>query len=69
MRKLIGEVVMQMDQMTQQNAALVKQMAASSSGLSHQEQALVSAVAVFTLGERASAGTASSERTYGFKAG
>ena len=46
----VGEAVMQMDQVTQQNAALVEQMAASSSGLSQQAQALVAAVAVFSLG-------------------
>lgn len=46
----VGEAVMQMDQVTQQNAALVEQMAASSSGLNQQAQALVAAVAVFSLG-------------------
>jgi len=45
----VGEAVMQMDQVTQQNAALVEQMAAASSGLSQQAQALVAAVAVFSL--------------------
>ena len=43
---------MQMDQVTQQNAALVEQMAASSTGLSQQAQALVTAVAVFSLGSQ-----------------
>jgi len=41
--------VTQMDQVTQQNAALVEEMAAAASSLSHQAQALVGAVAVFKL--------------------
>ncbi|WP_462387665.1 methyl-accepting chemotaxis protein [Acidovorax sp. Q11] len=45
----VGEAVTQMDQATQQNAALVEEMAAAASGLSHQAQALVGAVAVFKL--------------------
>jgi methyl-accepting chemotaxis protein/methyl-accepting chemotaxis protein-1 (serine sensor receptor) len=45
----VGEAVTQMDQVTQQNAALVEEMAAAASSLSHQAQALVSAVAVFKL--------------------
>ncbi|PVY92870.1 methyl-accepting chemotaxis protein/methyl-accepting chemotaxis protein-1 (serine sensor receptor) [Acidovorax sp. 99] len=45
----VGEAVMQMDQVTQQNAALVEEMAAAASSLSHQAQALVGAVAVFKL--------------------
>ena len=45
----VGDAVTQMDQVTQQNAALVEQMAAAASSLSHQAQALVGAVAVFTL--------------------
>jgi methyl-accepting chemotaxis protein len=45
----VGEAVTQMDQVTQQNAALVEEMAAAASSLSHQADALVSAVAVFKL--------------------
>ena len=45
----IGEAVTQMDQVTQQNAALVEQMAAAASSLKMQAQELVQAVAVFRL--------------------
>jgi len=45
----VGEAVMQMDQVTQQNAALVEEMAAAAGSLSQQAQALVGAVAVFKL--------------------
>ncbi len=45
----VGEAVTQMDQTTQQNAALVEQMAASASGLRDLANAQVQAVAVFTL--------------------
>jgi len=45
----VGEAVTQMDQVTQQNAALVEEMAAAASSLNHQAQALVGAVAVFKL--------------------
>ncbi len=45
----IGEAVSQMDQTTQQNAALVEQMAAAATSLSQQAQQLVQAVAVFKL--------------------
>ena len=57
----VGEAVTQMDQVTQQNAALVEEMAAAASSLSHQAQALVGAVAVFKLSTdqaRASQGSA-----------
>jgi hypothetical protein len=40
---------MQMDQVTQQNAALVEEMAAAASSLKSQSQDLVSTVAVFKL--------------------
>ena len=43
----IGEAVTQMDQTTQQNAALVEEMAAAASSLHNQAQSLVEAVAVF----------------------
>ncbi|MFD2753958.1 methyl-accepting chemotaxis protein [Comamonas terrae] len=45
----IGEAVTQMDQTTQQNAALVEEMAAAASSLNGQAQSLVQAVAVFKL--------------------
>ena len=45
----VGEAVMQMDQVTQQNAALVEEMAAAASSLQTQAQDLVGAVAVFKL--------------------
>jgi len=47
----IGEAVTQMDQTTQQNAALVEEMAAAASGLNNQAQSLVQAVAVFKLSD------------------
>ena len=45
----VGEAVTQMDQATQQNAALVEEMAAAAGSLSTQAQELVHAVAVFKL--------------------
>ncbi len=45
----VGEAVTQMDRVTQQNAALVEEMAAAASSLKAQAQELVSTVAVFTL--------------------
>jgi methyl-accepting chemotaxis protein len=45
----VGEAVTQMDQVTQQNAALVEEMAAAASGLKSQAQDLVQVVAVFKL--------------------
>jgi methyl-accepting chemotaxis protein len=45
----VGEAVMQMDQVTQQNAALVEEMAAAASSLQTQAQELVGTVAVFKL--------------------
>ncbi len=45
----VGEAVTQMDQTTQQNAALVEEMAAAASSLKSQAQELVQTVAVFTL--------------------
>ncbi len=47
----VGEAVMQMDQATQQNAALVEQMAAAATSLKDQAQELIQSVAVFKLGE------------------
>jgi methyl-accepting chemotaxis protein len=46
----IGTAIHQMDQVTQQNAALVEEMAAAASSLKSQAQALVQTVAVFKLG-------------------
>jgi methyl-accepting chemotaxis protein len=51
----IGEAVSQMDQATQQNAALVEESAAAAASLETQARELVEAVAVFRLGEVASA--------------
>ena len=45
----VGEAVAQMDQATQQNAALVEEMAAAASSLKSQAQDLVQVVAVFKL--------------------
>ncbi len=54
----VGEAIAQMDQTTQQNAALVEQSAAATQSLNDQAQQLVRAVAVFRLhpGEPAPAG-------------
>ena len=46
----VGEAVTQMDQVTQQNAALVEEMAAAATSLKSQAQELVQTVAVFNLG-------------------
>ena len=46
----VGESVTQMDQATQQNAALVEEMAAAASSLKSQAHELVQVVAVFRLG-------------------
>jgi uncharacterized phage infection (PIP) family protein YhgE len=46
----VGEAVTQMDHTTQQNAALVEQMAAAASSLKSQAGELVQAVSVFKLG-------------------
>jgi methyl-accepting chemotaxis protein len=45
----VGEAVQNMDQVTQQNAALVEQMAAAASSLRSQANDLVQVVAVFKL--------------------
>ena len=45
----IGEAVGQMDRTTQQNAAMVEQMAAAASGLKAQAGELVDAVSIFKL--------------------
>ena len=55
----VGEAVTQMDQVTQQNAALVEEMAAAASSLQSQAEDLVHLVSVFRLGdEGAGAGLA-----------
>ncbi len=51
----VREAVMQMDQATQQNAALVEQMAAAAGSLRSQAQDLVQTVAVFKASEKGSA--------------
>ena len=56
----VGDAVTQMDQVTQQNAALVEEMAAAAGSLSHQAQALVGAVEVFKLSGDAPATQAAS---------
>ncbi|MDP4078320.1 methyl-accepting chemotaxis protein [Acidovorax sp. A1169] len=45
----VGDAVTQMDQVTQQNAALVEEMAAAASSLNHQARDLVETVAFFRL--------------------
>jgi methyl-accepting chemotaxis protein len=52
----VGEAITQMDQVTQQNAALVEEMAAAASSLKSQAQELVSTVAVFKLSGGTSSG-------------
>ena len=49
-RSQVGEAVTQMDQVTQQNAALVEQMAAAASSLKTQAGGMVQTVAVFKVG-------------------
>ncbi|MFC7205868.1 methyl-accepting chemotaxis protein [Comamonas endophytica] len=51
----VGEAITQMDQATQQNAALVEQSAAAADSLKRQAQELVDAVAVFQLAQGAQA--------------
>jgi methyl-accepting chemotaxis protein len=47
----VGAAVLQIDQMTQQNAALVEQSAAAAESLKHQAEALTEAVSVFRLSQ------------------
>jgi methyl-accepting chemotaxis protein len=49
----VGEAITQMDQVTQQNAALVEEMAAAAGSLKSQSQELVSTVSVFDVGDSA----------------
>ena len=48
----INNAVTQMDDMTQQNAALVEQTAAASSSLQEQTAALVTSMSIFTLADQ-----------------
>jgi methyl-accepting chemotaxis protein len=52
----VGEAVTQMDQATQQNSALVEEMAAAAMGLKRQANDLVASVAVFQLPQGGAAG-------------
>ncbi|GKS98979.1 MCP four helix bundle domain-containing protein [Acidovorax sp. SUPP3434] len=54
----VGEAIVQMDQVTQQNAALVEESAAAASSLSTQAQQLLQAVAIFKLGAQTEASNA-----------
>ena len=49
----VGGAVMQLDQVTQQNAALVEQSAAAAESLKHQAARLVESVSTFKLGHAA----------------
>ncbi|MFI8616628.1 methyl-accepting chemotaxis protein [Acidovorax sp. NPDC077693] len=59
----INEAVIQLDTVTQQNAALVEEAAAAADSLNHQAQQLVQAVAVFDLGDGAPRAAATSGHT------
>jgi methyl-accepting chemotaxis protein len=54
----VGQAVSQMDQVTQQNAALVEESAAAAEGLKQQAHELVQAVALFKLGHAGATGSA-----------
>ncbi|MBI1771434.1 MAG: nitrate- and nitrite sensing domain-containing protein [Burkholderiales bacterium] len=49
----VNQAITQMDDMTQQNAALVEQTAAASASLQEQAQTLVNSMSIFTLGHEA----------------
>ena len=53
----VGDAITQMDQVTQQNAALVEEMAAAAGSLNHQAKALVEAVEVFKVEHAAGYGS------------
>ncbi len=55
----VSDAVTQLDQVTQQNAALVEESAAAADSLNHQVARLVQAVSVFKLGTQAAATVAS----------
>ncbi len=59
----IGDAVAQLDQVTQQNAALVEESAAAADSLKHQAAQLARTVAVFRLNEQAAARPAEPGRT------
>ncbi|MDP3651825.1 MAG: methyl-accepting chemotaxis protein [Rhodoferax sp.] len=59
----VGEAVSQMDQVTQQNAALVEEMAAAASSLKSQAQELVQNVALFKLHGNTSAASSFTAQT------
>ena len=59
----VGEAITQMDQVTQQNAALVEEMAAAATSLHTQAQDLVQAVATFRLSQSDSTGYATRSST------
>ena len=59
----VGEAIVQMDQVTQQNAALVEEMAAAASSLQSQASDLVGTVAVFKIGHDSPTRPASSAST------
>jgi uncharacterized phage infection (PIP) family protein YhgE len=59
----VGEAVTHMDQATQQNAALVEEMAAAASSLKSQAQELVQVVATFKLSEGEAPRAVSAPRT------
>jgi len=61
----VGEAVTQMDQATQQNAALVEEMAAAASSLKSQANDLVQVVSVFKLGSDQSGAKAGSRAAAG----
>ena len=58
----VGEAVAQMDHVTQQNAALVEEMAAAAASLRQQAEGLVQTVAVFQLGENGAGGAGQAPR-------
>src|SRR3546814_2477204 len=67
----VGEAVTNMDQATQQNAALVEQMAAAASRLKGQSEELVQTVAVFKLADDGSSDPAAyaQDQSHGRKIG
>ncbi len=58
----VGEAISQMDQVTQQNAALVEESAAAANSLHSQAEQLLQSVAVFKLGDTAQRPTAAATR-------
>ena len=58
----ISDAVAQLDQVTQQNAALVEESAAAADSLNHQTQQLVQAVAVFQLGQHSGVSSSAASR-------